>query len=544
MRKWTNRIALLLAFALPAMPMAPAVAQGVSLQSKISVPGGEDKLTIRLRDTSLREALQLIAEQKRLNLTLDDSISSEKSAGLNLDFFNTPLNNILETLISSNGLEMQRIGSTYVVYRSGRYGRPVIRFIPLSYANAANTAAMVTSVLAESAGTSSTEGSKLFATQVRPDTNSNALIVSGQDANVQLVEQLVKRMDVLLPNRVFTLSYVTVPEAIDVLKASFFKGSQTSGAAGGTSSSGSSVKTTFRDFGGTAPGALPLSKTETISVSEQTPRFIPLGNQNAILAVGSQAELSMAEQVLKALDRKPPQVLIRTQIVEINQGALQNLGMSYGLGSRQFTGGFDQNSVDNNGRFKFESMTNQAANLKVTLDALLQQNKAKMLASPSVLAMDNRSSVIRIGEEIVSSMTTKIVTPDRGPSYVTTEVQKDFTGITLELTPRIDPHGNVTMAVHPIISARDREERDAQNDIVATLKKTREYQTQEIRVRNGETIIIAGLIQDSGRNTIEKIPFLGDLPFIGGLFRRTIDDNNRTEIQIFITPEIINDADA
>lgn len=559
MRKWTKRIALLLALWVPLAALPPA-AHGVSLQRKISVPGGESKLTIRLRETSLREALQLIAEQKRLNLTLDDSISNDSAGTLNLDFFNTPLNEILETLISANGLEMQNIGSTYVVYRSGRYGRPVIRFIPLAYANAANTATMVNSVLAENAasgGKDGTSSKQLFATQVRADTNSNALIVSGQEANVQIVEQLAKRMDVLLPNRIFPLSYVTLSEAVDVLKASFYTSASAvggnaaaggaaagaaTGAAGG-SGAGASVKSTFRDFAGTAPGKLPETKTETITIGEQTPRFIPLTSRNALLAVGSQAELAMVEQILQALDRKPPQVLIRTQIVQIEQGALKQLGLSYGLGSKQFSGGFDSNTPDMNGRFTFESATNQAANLRVALDALVTQNKAKVLASPSVLAMNNRSSIIKITDDIVSKTTTT-TTQNANQTLITQTVELGEVGITLELTPRIDPQGSITMNVHPVISIVRREERASNRDILATLKSTREFQTQEIRVLNGETIVIGGLIQDSGRETIEKIPLLGDIPILGKLFQRTVVDQERTEVQILITPEIVNDAAA
>lgn len=528
------------------------------------MPGGDSRLTIRLRDTSLREAFQLIAEQKRLNLTLDDSIPTTSQ---NLDFFETPLDEILETLISSNGLEMQQIGSTYVVYRSGRYGRPIIRFIPLSYANATKTAAMVKNVLAENGGAApanaqggaATSVKDLFATQVHADTNSNALIVTGQEANVQVVEQLIRRMDVLLPNRVFPLSYVTVSEVIDVLKASFHTGVPLSGAAGSAASgtgggaagaaggasaaAATSVRSTFRDFAGTTPGKLPEIKTETISIDDRTPRFIPLGSRNAIMAVGSQAELAMVEQIIEALDRKPPQVLIRTQIVQVEQGALQRLGLSYGLGSKQIRGDFDASAPNTNGRFTFESATNQAANLRVALDALVSEEKAKVLASPSVLAMNNRSSVIKITDDIISKTTTNITQNATG-QLTTRTIELDEVGITLELTPRIDPNGSITMNVHPVISIVRREERDTNNDIVATLKSTREFQTQEIRVMDGETIVIGGLIQDSGIETIEKIPLLGDIPFLGKLFQRKVLDKDRTEVQILITPEIVNDAAA
>jgi general secretion pathway protein D len=528
-----------------------AWAQGIPIKEKISVPGGQAVMTLRLRGSSPKEALQMIADQRKINLTLDDSVPD--ASGPDLDFFNTPVNQILESILLSNGLEIQAVGSTYVVYRSGRYGRPVIRFIPLSFANAASVSSLLGGVLDSQRGNA---GRPLFPTRIRPDTQSNGLIVSGQAEDIQTVEKLVKRMDVLLPSRVFPINHLTVPEAIEILKGSFFIGASSAAAAtpaaGGEAATAEAagtqrsaiVKSTFRDFAGTAPGVLPQTKTENVTVTEQTPRFVPLGQQNGLLVIGSQSELALVEQILKAVDRKRPQVIIRTQIVQIEQGALDRIGLSYGLGGKQFSGDFDANAGPDNGRFSFDTITNQAANLKIALDALVTQKKAKVLASPSVLAMDSRSSIIRIVDDIIESSESQISTPANGIPVITRSITKGVVGITLELTPRIDHQGGITMNVHPIISFVKGEERSPSQDLIATLKSTREFQTQEIRVQDGQTIVIGGLIQDSSTQDIEKIPLLGDIPFLGALFRRKTNNQIRNEVQIFITPEIVKDVAA
>lgn len=553
MRLRSRLAALTLALA---MIQPAAWAQGIPIKERISVPGGDSPMTLRLRGSSPREALQMIADQKKINLTVDDSVSGE--GGPDLDFFNTPVNQILESILHSNGLEIQAVGSTYVVYRSGRYGRPIIRFIPLSFANATSLSTVLGNVLDSQRGDAA---KPLFPTRIRPDIQSNGLIVSGQAEDIQTVEKLVKRMDVLLPSRVFPINHLTVPEAIEILKGSFFIGTGTgtaaapaaaagaaaAGAAGGATSAAAGpirsavVKSTFRDFAGTAPGVLPQTKTENITVTEQTPRFVPLGQQNGLLVIGSQSELALVEQILKAVDRKRPQVVIRTQIVQMEQGALDRIGLTYGIGGKQFSGDFDA-SAATNGRFSFETITNQAANLKIALDALVTQKKAKVLASPSVLAMDSRSSIIRIVDDIIESSESQISTPANGVPVITRSITKGVVGITLELTPRIDHQGGITMNVHPIISFVKSEERSPSQDLIATLKSTREFQTQEIRVQDGQTIVIGGLIQDTNTQEIEKIPLLGDIPFLGGLFRRKTNNQSRSEVQIFITPEIVKDA--
>ncbi|MNY26802.1 Type II secretion system protein D precursor [compost metagenome] len=155
--------------------------------------------------------------------------------------------------------------------------------------------------------------------------------------------------------------------------------------------------------------------------------------------------------------------------------------------------------------------------------------------------MDNRTSIIKITDQIVGKMETSI-TQNANNTIVTRTVTPDETGVTLELTPRIDSNGGVSMNIHPVISVAGERIRNTQTgDLIATLKSTREYQAQEIYVRDGETIVIGGLIQERKDESIKKLPLLGDIPFVGGLFQTRNDSSKQTEVQIFLTPEVIKD---
>lgn len=551
MRK--KRVLLSLALAGMLVSSTGYAAESLSFQgAQVTVPGGTTKMTFRLRGTPLREALQLIAESSNLNLILDDSVEGSVS----LDFFQTPLNQILETMLYSNGYRMQAYGKSFVVYRSGQYGQPVMRFVPLRFVSAQTLlptlydlldikppASLTAAQTSTASGSASASGSvespaaaaavrELFSLAIKTDPRSNRIVLTGPEDKVDQAEQLVRRLDVLTPSRIFPLNYISVKEAVDVLRASFFE-------AGEGSKPIASIEKSVPDFAGSQPGSKVTSKVEKIDVSQETPRFVPMPNQNALLVLGSNSELQLVDQVLRSIDKRRQQVIIRAQIVEMSVGDSRNLGLSYQAGSRQF----DINTGRSDGTLTFDTLTNVGLNVQVKLNALLNANRAKLLASPQLLAMDGRTSVIKITDQIIAKTETTI-SQSNGGQIIKTTITPDEAGITLELTPRIDSRGGVTMNVHPVVSVAQPPTTAANGDILATLKSTREYQAQEIYVRDGNTIVIGGLIQDRKTQDVQKLPLLGDLPFVGGLFQTRTDTTRQTEVQIFLTPEVIRDADA
>lgn len=535
---------------------APGIAaDNVYLQGRVTVPGGQSKMTFRLRNTTMREALQLIAETSNLNLILDDSVQGSVS----LDFFQTPLNQILESMLTANGYRLQPYGRSFVVYRSGQYGQPVMRFVPLRYVNAQailptlndlldlNPAAAqasappkaVSASASESVTTSAAVASlpsdaavrDLFKLSIKTEPRSNRIVLTGPEDKVNQAELLVRRLDVLTPSRIFQLNYVTPKEAVDVLRASFFEA--------GSGKTIATIQNSVTDFAGvspTNPGTRPNSRKDAIEVSQDSPRFIPMPTQNALLVMGSNSELMLVESVLKSIDKRRPQVRIKAQIVEMGVDDSRDLGLSYKAGARQI----DMDSLRSDGTFTYDTVANGALNFQVKLNALISASKAKVLASPQLLAMDNRTSIIKITDQIVSKLDTT-TTLNANNTVVTQTVTTDEAGITLELTPRIDSNGGVSMNVHPVISVAGRQIPGQNGTILATLKSIREYQAQEIYVRDGETIVIGGLIQERKDETVKKLPLLGDIPFIGGLFQTRNDVQKQTEVQIYLTPEVIKD---
>jgi type IV pilus assembly protein PilQ len=114
-------------------------------------------------------------------------------------------------------------------------------------------------------------------------------------------------------------------------------------------------------------------------------------------------------------------------------------------------------------------------------------------------------------------------------------------GLILDIqVPRIDDNGFVTLAVAPTVSAVGSQV-NTDDGIIALLQK-REMQSGQIRLRDGQTLILSGIIQESDRTTVSKVPILGDLPILGALFRSTNRQNQRQEVIVLLTPQIIDDT--
>ena len=121
-------------------------------------------------------------------------------------------------------------------------------------------------------------------------------------------------------------------------------------------------------------------------------------------------------------------------------------------------------------------------------------------------------------------------------------------GIKVTLTPFISPQGYVTLNIKPEYSTVAGEVRTASEvtgttDLVATLLSRRDLDLKNVRIKDGETLVIGGMIQETEQKTVNKIPFLGDLPLVGSIFRSTSTSKTKTELVIMITPKILNDSE-
>jgi MSHA type pilus biogenesis protein MshL len=171
------------------------------------------------------------------------------------------------------------------------------------------------------------------------------------------------------------------------------------------------------------------------------------------------------------------------------------------------------------------------------LNAFAAQGKVNVLQSPRVTAMNNQPAVIRIGTQDVFFTTTTQI-GEQGQILQTTVTPQSITeGVVLSVTPQISADGIIHMSINPTITERAGVATSRLGDQVPIVN-VRETDSL-VRVRQGETIVIAGMMQDSATADVSKVPLLGDVPFVGNLFRRTGTSRRKTDLVILLTPTIM-----
>ena len=172
------------------------------------------------------------------------------------------------------------------------------------------------------------------------------------------------------------------------------------------------------------------------------------------------------------------------------------------------------------------------------LDAFASQGRVNVMASPWVTAMNNEPAVMRVGTQDVFFVTTSQVDATSGQVLQTVVTPQTITeGVVLSVTPQIAADGIINMSIMPSITERTGTATSRLGDQVPIVS-VRETDTL-VRVHQGETIVIAGLMQD--RTTVEKskVPVLGDVPLVGGLFRRDERTKRKTDLVILLTPTVM-----
>jgi len=177
--------------------------------------------------------------------------------------------------------------------------------------------------------------------------------------------------------------------------------------------------------------------------------------------------------------------------------------------------------------------------------ANITSGNAKILTDPTLVVQEGQIGSVELVENVVTSVNTSI---DQLSGVRTTTPVIEPAGLTLNVgVQKIDDNGYITLQVNPRISAPGTPQifnsgDGAQNIITPLVERT--VSSGLIRLRDGQTLILSGIIQDGERVTTSKVPILGDLPIIGSLFRSTFKDNARSEVIVMVTPQVINDSEA
>ncbi|PZO36002.1 MAG: type II and III secretion system protein [Pseudanabaena frigida] len=291
-------------------------------------------------------------------------------------------------------------------------------------------------------------------------------------------------------------------------------------------------------------GATPLLKGLQVIAEERS---------NSVTLIGTPQQVAFAEAQIARLDLRKRQVTVNVRIVEVNLNNTQSVGgglTSVGGNPTIQQGGaiigantYATNAlgIGYNSSTPFSLPSTVLANLFVAM----QSGNAKILTDPNLTVQEGETATIALTGQVVNNVTT--TTTASTPPITTTTATLGQVGLTLSiLIERIDDNGFVNLSVSPTIATPGSPitvgngQNGTANQI--TPIQQRVLNSGRIRLRDNQTLVLSGVIQDQDSESVQKIPLLGDLPIIGSLFRTTTSVNSRNEVVIVVTPHIIDDS--
>lgn len=263
---------------------------------------------------------------------------------------------------------------------------------------------------------------------------------------------------------------------------------------------------------------------------------------NSLLVKDTQAKLDEIRALIEQLDVPVRQVMIEARIVTLSTDFQEDLGVKWTAQKNNLLNNDDTTlSVGGAGTgnvFTDLGVTGGGSSalaigfatngtiLNLELSALLSDGGGEVISQPKVITADKMKAVIKSGKEIPYE--------EKTSSGATSVAFKDAV-LGLEVTPQITPDGRVIMDIK---INNDDTTADTSNNV--PIISTNEISTQ-VLVENGETIVLGGVFKQTQSKSVTKVPLLGDIPYVGSLFRKTTNQDSKEELLVFITPRIIND---
>jgi type II secretion system protein D len=359
---------------------------------------------------------------------------------------------------------------------------------------------------------------------VTVDVRTNSLLIGGSEHYVALSSEIIEELDSSPAQeritKVYRLKNSQASDLAEALQAFLDQANQRVTSVLGAEAVGTAQR---------------LLDEEVAIVAE------PISN--ALLVSASPRYFVQVQAMIEELDQPQKQVLIQVLLAEVTLDGSTEWGMQWesdiDLTEKDVPG--DTASI--NSRFGLDPSSALGGltavltgdNWGFILRAMQSDGRLEILSRPQILAVDNMVATIDVGQ-MVPVVTGSRVT-ERGDSINTFEYQN--VGIQLEVTPRINPDGIVKMDVSPTISSLSSSSVAISAGYEAPIINNRSA-TTTVSVQDGQTIVIGGLISTEDNERITKIPWLGDIPYIGAVFKKTKKTRVRSELLIILTPHVIN----
>lgn len=569
---------------------ASATPGPLKLEGDICISKKNPKITLSLRDSDVRQVLRMFADKAGLNIIFHSSIdggtasssSSSSAAGasnkVTLDLVNVPLNNAFKMVLQVCGLTYYMDGNTMIVAsaeaaKTLNLAKQDLMVIPVKYVDANSMADFLNKNIF-SINKPGLSNSEIAVT----NPSANEILIFGTKNDFAMAKKVIAQFDVKPLDETFVVNHTTPKEMADLLCNVLFKDkSKTGTASTGTSStsSGSASGTSLTigesvvacQFGNTlTAGSLTSLNNTGLSIS-----YFPQRGTLEVLG-GTTEQMNLIKEFITKNDKKQPQAYLEVSIIELNEDGSRTFNNTWNVWWENMAFGFNSSGVATNPIYPtffqgsgYSVVDPKAADptkplytlskftgtptITYTMNYLIKNGKGRVLANPRILITNGQTSTIDLTSDYVSKVSANTVTSTTG-----TTVTYDYTigsddGIKVELTPYISPDGYVTLNIKPdYATIKETLTGPSSNSamaglIVATLLNKRSLDLKNIRIKDGETLTIGGMIKETEQKNTVKFPVLGDLPGIGMFFRNTDNTKSRQELVIMITPKIIKESE-
>jgi len=424
-------------------------------------------VNLNIFEEDIVNVIRGLSELTGIDMMLDDSVTGL----LTLNLSNKTFREAIELILMNKGLDYTEVSDTLIIASKDiiqGYVKPVTKIIELKNASAEVAKGILDGYKAE--------GAKI---NIVADTRMNTLILEGTEEEIQKVINLLPTIDTELLTRTFKIDNAIEKEEIDAIKSML-----------------------------------------TIIVPEED-RINIDSRQSEIIVKGSQEELDNVATMIAGLDKRAPQIMLQTKIVEVTLEGGKDLGITWTSGGIE--GQISIGEITLGGSFERSGL------IEATLTALQIEGKANILSNSKVLTLDGKEAKINSGEQIPIEETTL---DDEGNRIST--VSWIDVGIELTITPRLSVDELINMNVFTAVRSRS----TANISNIPIINDRSE--TVTIRAKLDETTVMGGLISSEEIETIRKIPFLSNIPVFGNLFKFTHSSSKKTEIIILITAHLLD----
>lgn len=286
---------------------------------------------------------------------------------------------------------------------------------------------------------------------------------------------------------------------------------------------------------GASTSATDIATAVTQSLQQSAPdlRITVPNNSTQLVMTGSPYSIKLAKDLIEKLDVSPPLVVLDTEVLEVQETVAKNLGLLFPQPVISTTYSEISPIAPPSGGtppplLGIQPWTRTPISITAQLNFLVQNGSARVLADPRITTVSGRTATIRAGD------TLSILTTAGGSAgtVATTQVVNFNTGVTLDITPIVNAGDIISVTLHPVV-----------NSLAGVSNGVPQIATRDtlttVSLKDNQTLVIGGLIQETTTKQINKLPLLGDIPIVGRLFQNVQTNNTRNELIIVVTPHVL-----